>query len=249
MILQQIVTISKYTHAPWGAFAISLATVCLSYSPKLLAGSMDIQSQIDIQQTIKQYVRSEFPATVKVTSQIGKLDPRLRLQKCQQVLEAFYPTGARKLGPTTVGVRCLGTSPWQIFVSVQVKAFGPAVVSKRALPRGTIIHTSDLTIATRELSRAIQGYYTSPEQVKGMELRYSLANGSIIGPKSLKPRHLVKRGDIVTILAESNGLHIRVKGMALMDGFRGQSIRIKNARSKRVLQGEVVASRTVRIRL
>ena len=133
--------------------------------------------------------------------------------------------------------------------AVQVKAFGPAVISKRALPRGTIIHASDLSIATRELSRAIQGYYTSSEQIEGMELRYSLANGSIIGPKALKPRYLVKRGDIVTILAESNGLHIRVKGMALMDGFRGQSIRIKNTRSKRVLQGEVIASRTVRIKL
>lgn len=249
MILQQFVTISKHSHASWKAFAILLATACLSYSPKLLARNMEIQPHADIQQTITHYVRSEFPATFQITSKIGKLDPRLRLHKCPQALQAFYPTGARKLGPTTIGVRCLGTSPWQIYVPVQVKAFGPAVISKRALPRGTIIHASDLDIATRELSRAIQGYYTSSKQIEGMELRSSLANGSIIGPKALKPRYLVKRGDIVTILAESNGLHIRVKGMALMDGFRGQSIRIKNVRSKRVLQGEVIASRTVRIKL
>jgi len=249
MDLQRLDTLSRRRHSSWGAFALSVATICLSYSPILSANGQEIQAHADIQQTIKQYVKAELPASFRITTLVGKIDPHLRLQKCQQALEAFYPTGARKLGPTTVGVRCLGAVPWQIYVPIQVKAFGPAVISKRALPRGTILHANDLSIATRELSSAMRGYYTSPDEIEGMELRYSLANGSIIGPKSVKPRHLVKRGDIVTILAETNGLHIRVKGMALMDGFRGQSIRIKNTRSKRVLQGEVVASRTVRIRL
>ncbi len=250
MAMQRFITKTIPLYASWGTFALHVATVCLfTYSPMLSANRSEIQSLTEIQQTIKQFIRSEFPAKVQITSLIGKLDPHLRLQKCPQALEAFYPPGARKLGPTTVGVRCLGSSPWQMYIPVQVKAFGPAVVNKRALPRGSIIQASDLSIATRELSRAIQGYYTSIEEVAGMELRYSLANGSIIGPKSLKPRHLVKRGDIVTILAESNGLHIRVKGTALMNGFKGQSIRIKNTRTKRVLQGEVVASRTVKISL
>ena len=227
-----------------------MAIICLmAHSPRLAAKGKAIQSLTEIQQTIKQYIRSEFPATFKITSLVGKLDPHLRLQNCQQALQAFYPAGARKLGPTTIGVRCLDSSPWQIYVQTQIKAFGPAVISKRALPRGSIIHASDLSIATRELSGATQGYYTSIKELEGMELRYSLANGNIIGPKSLKPRYLVKRGDIVTILAETNGLHIRVKGTAMMDGFRGQSIRIKNTRTKRILQGEVIASRTVKIRL
>lgn len=249
MILQRFITISRHIHRSWNAFAIYLATACLSYSPVLLARGMEMQPHADIQQTITQYIRSEFPATFKISSHIGKLDPHLRLQKCQQNLEAFYPVGARKMGPTTIGVRCLSSTPWQIYIPVQVKAFGPTIITKRPLSRGTIIHANDLSIATRELSRAIDGYFTSLEEVEGMEIRYSLANGSIIGPKALKPRYLVKRGDIVTILAESNGLQIRVKGTALMDGFRGQFIRIKNTRSKRELQGEVVASRTVRIDL
>jgi len=226
-----------------------LAIICLCYSPGLFAQGSQLQSHHEIQQVIKQHIRAEFPDNIRINSLVGKLDPLLRLKKCQKPLEAFYPVGSKKLGPITLGVRCLSDSPWQIYVPVQVKAFGPAVISKRAMSRGAIIDGSDLAIATRELSSAIHGYFTSIDEVKGMEVRHSLANGRIIGPKSLKPRHLVKRGDIVTILAETSGLHIRVKGKALMDGFRGQSIRIRNTRSKQVLQGEVIASRTVRIKL
>lgn len=229
--------------------AICLAIYCLSFPAEVFAKKNDRHPLADIQQTIEHYIQAQFPDNFQLASLISKPDPHLRLKRCSQALEAFYPSGARKLGPTTIGVRCLGSAPWQIFISVQIKVFGPAVVSKRALPRGTVMHTSDLQIAKRELSSAMHGYYSSIKEVEGMELRYSLASGNIIGPKSLKPRHLVKRGDIVTILAETNGLHIRVKGKALMNGFRGQSIRIKNTRSDRVLQGEVISPRTVRVKL
>ena len=60
---------------------------------------------------------------------------------------------------------------------------------------------------------------------------------------------LVKRGDIVTILAEIKGLTVRVNGNALTDGHRGDEIRVKNQRSKRILQAEVIGPGTVRVRL
>lgn len=248
MILSMFVTVQKPRCKRRVIPRLFTAITCLCLTHTSFAAT-DYQPLADIRQAINQHVQSRFPATVQTSTLIGQLDPRLRLKKCPRPLEAFYPTGTRKLGPTTLGVRCLGPAPWQIFVSVQVKAFGPAVVSKHALPRGTILQKSDLTLAKRELSGALQGYYTAISEIEGMQLRYSLAEGYIIGPKSLKPHHLVKQGDIVTILAETQGLLIRVKGKALMNGFRGQSIRVKNTRSNRVLQGEVIASQTVRVKL
>ena len=170
--------------------AICLASICLVlYSSKLLAQPEALQPLVDIHKTIETHVRQQFPESIHIATTISKLDPRLRLAKCPQALEAFAPPGARKLGPTTVGVRCFGNSPWQIFVSVEIKAFGPAVVSNHPLPRGTIIHASDLKIDRRDLSSAMHGYYTSIKEVEGMELRYSLASGNIIGPMSVKPLH------------------------------------------------------------
>ena len=238
-----------FLHRSLGKFAHGLAILCLFHSSNAFGADSEIQPLSDIQQSIEQFVLRSLPKNFRIDTQVGKLDPRLRLGRCEQPLESFYPVSARKMGPTTIGVRCLSSSPWQIYVPVQIRVFGPAVVSKHALLRGSVIEARDLTISTRELSNALNGYYASIEEVAGMELRFNLAGGTIIGPRSLKPQFLVKRGDIITILAETNGLQIRVKGTALMDGFKGQSIRIKNTRSDRELQGEVVASRTVKIDL
>ena len=250
MVLLMFMAWMSYKNILRALFAIYLATCCQILAiPTVLAEGTKQHALSDIEQSIKAYINRQFPKPYQTNIILSKLDPQLRLARCPQALDVFYPTGSRRMGPTSVGVRCLGLSPWQIYVPLQVRVFGPAVISKRTLLRGTIIHASDLAIAKRELSGAMHGYYTSFKEAEGMELKYNLAEGHIIGPKSLKARPLVKRGDIVTILAETKGLQIQVKGKALMNGFRGQSIRIKNSRTDKVLQGEVIATRTVRIKL
>lgn len=230
---------------------LQAAMLCLALvtSYPSLAATADDLSHDELKLNISRFVKQQFSSDFRVHTKVGKIDPHLRLSNCKQPLETFYPIGARKLGPTNVGIRCQGSDPWTIYLPVNIKVYGKAVISKRALPRGTILHASDLSLAKRELSRAINGYYTSIAQLEGMTLRRSLAQGSIFQPKIVKQRHMVKRGDLITILAEANGISIRVKGKAMMDGFRGESIRIKNFRSKRELQGEVIAPGTVRISL
>lgn len=231
-------------------FAAYLA-ICLLFLavPLVKAAADERHSLADVELAIKQFVNKQFANSLKVETVVNKFDPHLRLAKCNQPLEIFYPARARRMGPTTVGVQCMVGKSWKIFVPIQVKVFAPAVVSKQSLPRGSILTSEDLKLVKREVSSAMYGHFASIKQLEGMELRISMAQGQIIGPRAIKPRHLVKRGDIVTVIAESNGLHIRIKGKALMNGYHGQSIRVKNTRSDRVLQGEVVAVRTVRINL
>ena len=232
------------------AFAAYLA-ICLLFlfSPQVKAKSYSRQKPAEIEQAIKQHVRKHFSAQFKVETIVNKLDPYIRLQKCAMPLDVFYPARSKQMGPTTVGVQCLSGKPWKIYIPIQVKVFGPTVISKQPLPRGTFLSEADLELANREISSAMHGYFTSLSDIKGMVLKYSVAQGQIIGPGTLKPHHLVKRGDIVTVIAETNGLQIQLKGKALMNGYHGQSIRVKNTRSNRILQGEVVAARTVRIKL
>jgi len=232
-------------------FGPRLAILCLAmlmFQP-LIAAQEEIQSKTSITESITQFVNSQYTKGYKIKLKTQKLDPHLRLTHCSTALEIFYPVGSRKLGATTLGVRCTGDDPWKIYVPTQIHVYGPVVVSKRALPRGTILHTDDVELAKRELSQATSGHYVLVHELKGMILRRSLAKGSIIPPKALKQRHMVKRGDIITILAESENVLIRVKGKALMDGYRGQSIRIKNTRSTRELQGEVIDSGVVKVKL
>jgi len=227
----------------------AMVCLCLSASLPTYASEKNVQAHEELKQNIVHFVQQQFPETYSVNTQVGKIDPHLRLAPCTQRLETFYPVGARKSGVTSIGIRCLGSNAWTIYIPVNVRIFGDTVISKRSLPRGSVLQKSDLTVAKRDLSRASSGYYTSIEQLEGMSLRRSLARGSILQSNFVKRRHMVKRGELITILAESKGVTIRVKGKAMMDGFRGQSIRIQNVRSKRDLQGEVIAPGTVRVNL
>ena len=181
--------------------------------------------------------------------QLGQLDARLRMQPCSRPLQAYFPLHRNKLGPTTVGVRCAGETPWKVFVPVHIRAFGEVVVAKHALPRHTVLRASDVHAVRRDLSRYDQGFYSTPQQVVGMVVKYSVGQGSAITPRALRPKQLVRRGESITIVAQRAGLTIRVKGEALMDGSNGETIRVKNSRSEREIDAIVIAPHTVKVKL
>ncbi len=180
---------------------------------------------------------------------IGQLDKRLRLVTCQTPLAVFLPRGARRLGKSTFGVQCNDAPGWKIYVPVHLTKFARVVIARQALPRDTIIGPADIMLLKKDLSQQNYGYFTSAEEVIGMQLRRPIRRNETLSPSNLKPRLLVQRGDIVTIIAEVQGLTVRVNGNALTDGYRGEEIRVKNQSTKRIIQAEVIGPGTVRVRL
>ncbi|MDH5180187.1 MAG: flagellar basal body P-ring formation chaperone FlgA [Gammaproteobacteria bacterium] len=245
-LLPNVINHIRPVHLFQAAILCLTGLLCLPLSARVLE---PIQPHGALVDSVTQFVKQQFSSGFQVYTQVGKIDPHLRLSACTKPPEAFYPVGARKMGITNIGIRCLGEKTWTIYLPVHIKVYGDAVVSKHSLPRGSVLQASDLGMAKQELSRAMNGYYTDIEQLVGMSLKRNLAQGTILQPSIVNQRHMVKRGDLITILAETNGLAIRVKGKAMMDGFRGQSIRVRNFRSKRELQGEVIAPGTVKINL
>jgi flagella basal body P-ring formation protein FlgA len=241
-ILQKIAS-----HLPPPVAALALCLVLLIPAPVLSAGQW--QTHDSIRQAVRQFILSTAPEEYKVQVQFGQMDERLRLNHCSRALEAFMPPHRRKLGPTTVGVRCRGGQPWKIFVPVQIRAYGKVLVANHSLPRRTVLRAQDVQTVERDLSRYNQGYYTEPAEVTGMVLKYALSQGSVLTPRSLEPKQLVSRGQRVTILAQHGGLTIRVEGEALMDGINGQTIRVRNTRSDREIQATVVAAQTVKVKM
>ena len=59
----------------------------------------------------------------------------------------------------------------------------------------------------------------------------------------------LKKGDVVDIVAESQGLQIRMTGKAINNGAKGQRINVKNLSSNRIIQAIVKNSGLVQIAL
>lgn len=180
---------------------------------------------------------------------LGNLDPRLKLKLCTQPLQGFLAPGARDMGNTTVGVRCPGDEGWTIYVTARIDVFGPVVVIKEPTARGTAVAETDIELVERNLSTLPYGYYTDTSLVIGQLAKRTIAANSVLTPQMLEPPKWVKRGERVTLIAESGPMTVRMVGEALSDGREGDLVRVRADGSQRVVDGVVVSQGVIKVTL
>lgn len=176
-------------------------------------------------------------------------DPRLRLAPCARPLIAELAPGVRPIGHTTVAVRCPDTNPWSVNLPAQVQVYGDVLVTTRALARATILTGEDFVRRRQDLTTAAPGALTDPALALGQKLRYPLGPGAVLNAGMLEITPVVRRGQSVTIVSGNGGIEVRAQGEALADGSQGQTIRVRNHQTRRILSGTVEAPGTVRVAL
>lgn len=231
-----------YRRVNWTLLAIVLL---LSFSVDVSA--RDYESIDNIRNSVQHYIKTKLLQDKDSDFEIGHLDQRLKLDKCDQALEIFGSGSTRLVGHSSLGVRCRGTKMWKIHVPINIIRYAEVLVVKQNLHRGSILQTADVESRKLNISRLSNGYFTDTSEVQGKILKRSLRRGDILTNGMLDIRKLVKRGEMVTIMASSNTIAIRVKGKALMDGRKGDVIRVKNHSSKREIQAVVVATGLVKV--
>lgn len=172
-------------------------------------------------------------------------DPRLRLAACPRPLQAELPAGARG-ARFSVRVSCAGQAAWSVLVPVQVETEGPVVVARRALVPGTIPLADDLELVTRRIPGLAVCCATRLEDVLGQRVRRPLAADRPVPLDSLEAPPVVRRGEMVTVLAGSPGFEVRSSGVALADARIGDTLRIRHPVSLRVIQARADGRGVVR---
>jgi flagella basal body P-ring formation protein FlgA len=208
-----------------------------------------VQDHESIRKTAEMFitegVRSSHGQTPDVRA--GKLDSRLRLSHCEEPLEAFQPPGGKMLGNITIGVRCSGTSSWSLYVPVKVSIYDKVVAAARPLTRGEVLQAGDLKLVERDLSQLQSGYFSDPAKVAGMEVTRTVAMDAALSNYLVKEPLQVRRGQRVSLIANSGGLEVRMAGEALADGAAGARIKVRNLSSKRVVDGTVMSATTIQV--
>ena len=214
----------------------------------LTPASAAYESHEHIRAMARQHVlgrAQEFPGKVRVTTE--RLDRRLTLEACDKPLTAFDSPNGLRAGRNAVGVRCDGSKPWKIYVSVNIATLEKVVVAAGAIARGQLLTASDVKTETRDTSRIHKAYYTDPKSLLGLKAKRSIAAGRLLDPNIVQRRQLVRRGTAVQILASQGPLQVRMKGKALENGARGDRVRVRNLSSGREITGEVIASGLIQV--
>lgn len=229
------------------------AVICLLFvsgiSSSLLAAN--IQSHDVIKQTVHDHLQDKTSQlSIQPKIKVGHLDSRLRLITCSKPLVAFTPDGSKLKGRTTVGVRCRGDQPWSIYVPATIAIYEEIVVTTAPLMRGHIVSTTDIALEKRETGKISgQHFIYNLDLAVGKALKRPISAGKVIQASYLEMPRLIRRGQIVTILAITNGLVVRMSGKSMMDGAKGDLIQVRNPKSKRIINGTVTASGEVRVNL
>jgi flagella basal body P-ring formation protein FlgA len=85
------------------------------------------------------------------------------------------------------------------------------------------------------------------DEALGSRTNRNIAVNSILRSDHIELPPVVKRGDVVHVVAESKHMKISVKAQAKESGATGKIIRVQNLRSKKTIYAQVVDSHTVQV--
>lgn len=124
-------------------------------------------------------------------------------------------------------------------ISGQLVETVEVVVPKRAIARGETLTLADVAVERRPRDGQGTEILSDARAAIDKVARRALMAGAPLRSGDVQREEIVAKGDLVTIVYESRGLIITLRGRANEAGAMGDVISVTNPQSKRVLQGKV----------
>jgi flagellar basal body P-ring formation protein FlgA len=180
---------------------------------------------------------------------VQKVDPRLKLADCPAPLQVSESGQSQQKSRMLLRVECQQGTPWAIYVPVTIEYQVPIYRFKRPFQRGEQIAVEDLSLEWVSSNSSHAHYQFHPQTLATLELNRPVTAGSIVTSQAFKSLSLVRRGETVSIIARTAGLEIKMEGEALSNGSQGETIRVKNHSSGKILEGKVSAVGEIMVRM
>ncbi|MDA9975350.1 flagellar basal body P-ring formation chaperone FlgA [Alphaproteobacteria bacterium] len=221
---QQLVRIARATRT------IPLKTVRLALSDALMDGH--VTGDVDIELTnrrLNMLVAANRDLSVRVHDM--NYDPQTRRFSALLSAPANDPNAPRKA------------------VKGRIYALVDLPVTRRHIRPGEVIKAQDIGWRSVRANQSTYNTINSLDELIGQSARRPLVAGRLIKHTDVKPRELVAKGDFVTVHFRSQTMSLSYRGVAMESGARNDVIRIRNPRSKKVIEGKVIGPNVAAIQL
>lgn len=205
------------------------------------------QSLQAIQDTVNSFIQSSLQPDGHYEITAAQIDSRLQLPACEQNLDVFAQSGEIKAGRNTLGIRCHGLNAWTIYSTVLIREFRNVLIAGKPIDKNELINPGQVSTEMRDISTLQQGYLSNPEEINNKQATRFIPTGSVLYRMHYAEPTLIKRGERVHIQSGMPGLLITSTGEAMMDGIKGQRIRVKNVSSNRIIQATVTTPSVVKV--
>lgn len=159
------------------------------------------------------------------------------------------PRNLKMIGkiPISIQFDVNGNYQKQVSAMATVEVLAEVVVTKRPLGRHTPLTEDDIELQRMDLSNVPDNVITDPEAILGKRTRRAIGAKTLLRRDLVELPPLVKRGDLVMIIAESDGFKITALGQVKKRGRLGERIPVINFDSKKILYARVVDANTVKV--
>lgn len=145
----------------------------------------------------------------------------------------------------SAGEELVGT--WQI--PVQARVWREVVVAGSPLRRGQLVRDADLTRERRDLLTTRDALPEVDLDNPALELAENVSAGIPLTLRSLRMRPIIRRGKLAEAIVQNGALMMSVRVEVLEDGLPGQTVRVRNLKSKREFRGTVQNEETIYVAL
>lgn len=134
-------------------------------------------------------------------------------------------------------------------VTGRLHAMAEVPVLKSQLSADDIISIEDITHVRMRAAALGNNVITSAEDIVGLTPRRGLSAMKPLTPSDIVLPLSVKKGDLVTIVLQNGVMNLTLQGRAMQNGSVGETVRIVNTNSNRMLEGTVTGPQTVTMTL
>ncbi|HED00367.1 MAG TPA: flagellar basal body P-ring formation protein FlgA [Proteobacteria bacterium] len=161
------------------------------------------------------------------------------------------PPNSSYLGDTTLRVvfRVNGREVRKVRIFGHIDIYREVVCMTHSMRRHEVIQEDDLSMARRNISRISNAAISDIREAVGKRLVSSVRAGEIIKRDMVELTPIIKKGDRVAIIADTETLLIRARGEAMEGGAEGEMIRVRNSKSKKEVYARVIDASTVQVEL
>jgi flagella basal body P-ring formation protein FlgA len=128
---------------------------------------------------------------------------------------------------------------------LSVEVFRPAVVSLGRIEKGAKFTEGNVGLVRKPASSIPPGTVGDLRNILGRTAAVYVAPGTILRMHSIFDPPVVRRGSVVQALARRGSVELSVDAKALEDAKAGETVRVENTRTRKVLKGRVLDEKTV----
>ena len=129
-----------------------------------------------------------------------------------------------------------------IQVTYRLRHFAYALTTNQVITRDQPLTESNLRLERVEVTPGTNMFVGSFDQVRGLVAKRDIANNKQLRSGDLAKPALIRKNDLVTLIARRGRVQVSTKAVALEDAPLGGRIRVRNLTNKNVSYAVVHAS-------